>query len=96
MHGCRLIIVFPSWTGEPPLTGTATLNILVIDQNDNVPQPTADYVDVCVSDGPTTTNITAFDLDGNPFGGPFTFELLGDVDGKWKLNPSYGTNSYDM
>ncbi|XP_037630749.1 cadherin-like protein 26 [Sebastes umbrosus] len=90
VNGVYTILLHAVEHGEPPLTGTATLNILVIDQNDNVPQPTADYVDVCVSDGPTTTNITAFDLDGNPFGGPFTFELLGDVDGKWKLNPSYG------
>lgn len=76
------------------MTGTATVNIHVTDQNDNVPKLTADSVDVCVSDGPTTTNITAFDLDDNPFGGPFTFELLGDVKEKWKLNPSYGRNSY--
>lgn len=72
------------------MTGTATLNIHVTDQNDNVPQPTVDSVDVCVSDNPTTTNITASDPDGNPFGGPFSFELLGDYEGKWKLNPSYG------
>lgn len=37
-----------------------------------------------------TTNITAFDLDEKPFGGPFTFELLGDEQGKWRLEPSYG------
>nr|XP_046241227.1 cadherin-like protein 26 [Scatophagus argus] len=76
--------------GNPPLTGTATLNIHMIDQNDNVPQPTEHNVDMCLSDSPTTTNITAFDLDGNPFGGPFSFELMGDVEGKWKLSPSYG------
>lgn len=75
------------------MTGTATLNIYVVDQNDNVPQLTVDFVDVCVSDRRTTTNITAFDLDGNPFGGPFIFQLLGDVKGKWDLDPSYGTNS---
>lgn len=78
------------------MTGTATLNIHVSDTNDNVPQPAVNYMDMCVSDSPTTTNITAFDLDENPFGGPFTFELLGDVEGKWKLNPSYGRNSSDM
>ncbi|XP_042261543.1 cadherin-like protein 26 [Thunnus maccoyii] len=76
--------------GKPPLTSTATLNIHVTDQNDNVPQLTLDYVDVCLSDDPTTINITAFDLDENPFAGPFTFKLLGDVKGKWTLNPSYG------
>ncbi|XP_076607840.1 cadherin-like protein 26 [Chaetodon auriga] len=76
--------------GKPPLTGTTTVSIHVTDQNDNVPQPVVDNVDVCVSDSPTTTNITAFDLDGNPFGGPFLFELLGEVEGKWKLMPSHG------
>ncbi|KAK5912962.1 hypothetical protein CesoFtcFv8_002789 [Champsocephalus esox] len=76
--------------GVPPMTGTATLNIHVTDQNDNVPQPTVDFVDVCVSDGASSTNISAFDLDDYPYAGPFTFELLGDVKGKWKLNPSNG------
>lgn len=78
------------------MTGTATLNIHVTDQNDNVPQPLVDSVDVCESDSLTTTNITAFDPDQTPFGGPFSFELLGDVKGKWRLNPSYGRNSHAM
>lgn len=76
------------------MTGTATLNIHVTDQNDNVPQPTVDFVDVCVSDGASSTNISAFDLDDHPYAGPFTFELLGDIKGKWKLNPSHGRTSY--
>ncbi|KAK2862497.1 hypothetical protein Q5P01_002030 [Channa striata] len=76
--------------GNPPLTGTCTLQIHVTDQNDNVPQLTMEYFDVCASDSLTITNITAFDLDENPFGGPFRFELLGDVKGKWKLDYSYG------
>uniref|UniRef100_UPI003AABCAE9 cadherin-like protein 26 n=1 Tax=Centroberyx gerrardi TaxID=166262 RepID=UPI003AABCAE9 len=76
--------------GEPPMTGTVTLLIHVKDQNDNVPQLTVNHLDMCVSDDPTSTNITAFDLDDAPFGGPFQFELLGDVKEKWKLDPSYG------
>ncbi|XP_070759291.1 cadherin-like protein 26 [Enoplosus armatus] len=90
INGVYTILLHAVDDGKPPMTGTATLNIHVSDQNDNVPKPTAEFMDVCVSDGPTTTNITAFDLDENPFGGPFTFELLGDVKGKWKLSPSYG------
>ncbi|KAL7407698.1 hypothetical protein ABVT39_012237 [Epinephelus coioides] len=90
VNGVYTIILHAVDDDEPPLTGTATLNIRVTDQNDNVPRPTVDYVDVCLSEGPSITNITAFDLDDNPFGGPFTFELLGDIGGKWKLNPSYG------
>ncbi|XP_023283791.1 cadherin-like protein 26 [Seriola lalandi dorsalis] len=90
VNGVYTILLHAVDNGNPPQTGTATLQIHVTDQNDNVPQPTVQHMDVCVSDSPTTTNITAFDLDENPFGGPFTFELLGDVKGKWKLNPSYG------
>ncbi|XP_068449798.1 cadherin-like protein 26 [Clinocottus analis] len=90
VNGVYTIVLHAVDDGKPPLTGTATLNIHVTDKNDNTPQPTVDHIDVCLSDGPTTTNITAFDLDENPFGGPFTFELLGDVNRKWKLNPSYG------
>ncbi|KAF3855889.1 hypothetical protein F7725_016612 [Dissostichus mawsoni] len=66
------------------------LYTILLHANDNVPQPTVGFVDVCVSDGPSTTNISAFDLDDHPYAGPFTFELLGDVKGKWKLNPSHG------
>ncbi|XP_063766564.1 cadherin-like protein 26 isoform X2 [Eleginops maclovinus] len=88
--GVYTILLHAVDDGEPPMTGTATLNIHVTDHNDNVPQLTVGFVDVCVSDGPSSTKITAFDLDDTPFGGPFTFELLGDVKGKWKLNPSYG------
>ncbi|XP_040015002.1 cadherin-like protein 26 [Xiphias gladius] len=90
VNGVYTILLHAVDNGNPPLTGTATLRIYVTDQNDNVPQPIVHYLDVCASDSPTTTNITAFDLDENPFGGPFTFELLGDVKGKWKLNPSNG------
>lgn len=79
--------------GKPPQTGTATLQIHVTDQNDNIPQPTVDYMIVCDSDGRLTTNITAFDLDEDPFGGPFFFELLGDVKEMWQLNPAHGRNS---
>ncbi|KAM9361771.1 cadherin-like protein 26 [Symphorus nematophorus] len=90
VDGIYTVILHAVDNGNPPLTGTATLTIHVSDQNDNVPQPTVYDVDVCVSDSPTTTNITAFDPDGNPYGGPFSFELLGDVKGKWKLDPSHG------
>ncbi|XP_040890662.1 cadherin-like protein 26 [Toxotes jaculatrix] len=90
INGVYTILVLAVDDGEPPMTGTATIQIHVSDKNDNVPQPKEHFLDVCVSDGPTTTNITAFDLDDNPYGGPFSFELLGDVKGKWKLNPSYG------
>ncbi|KAK7907442.1 hypothetical protein WMY93_016054 [Mugilogobius chulae] len=90
VNGIYTVLMYAVDNGEPQMTGTATLNIHIADLNDNVPQLEVDQVDVCVSDDVTTTNITAFDLDGNPFGGPFTFELLGDEQDKWRLNPSYG------
>ncbi|KAM8757249.1 cadherin-like protein 26 [Acanthopagrus schlegelii] len=90
VNGVYTILVYAVEEGNPPLTGTATLNIHVKDLNDNMPQLNLTSVDVCVSDGPTTTSIAAFDLDGEPYGGPFSFKLLGDVKGKWKLKPSHG------
>ncbi|XP_076023055.1 desmocollin 2-like protein [Genypterus blacodes] len=76
--------------GLPPLTGTATLNIHIKDENDNVPSLLVNFVDICQSDGPTRANITAFDLDEEPYSGPFRFKLHGDVKGKWRVEPTYG------
>ncbi|XP_030585903.1 cadherin-like protein 26 [Archocentrus centrarchus] len=90
VNGLYTILVYAVDNGNPPMTGTATLHIHVTDQNDNVPKPRVDSLDVCVSDAPTTTNIMASDPDDVPYGGPFTFELLGNVEGKWSLNPAYG------
>ncbi|XP_076012973.1 cadherin-like protein 26 [Genypterus blacodes] len=90
VDGIYTIILHAVDKGDPPLTGLVTLLIHVTNKNDNVPQLMTDRVDMCVSDDPTTANITAFDLDDSPFGGPFQFQLLGDVKGKWRLAPSYG------
>ncbi|KAM9813786.1 cadherin-like protein 26 [Neosynchiropus ocellatus] len=90
VNGVYRVLVHAVDNGRPTQTGTATVNIHISDQNDNVPKPTTDLVDVCVFDGPTTTNISAFDPDGSPFGGPFTFELLDQTSALWRLNPSYG------
>lgn len=73
------------------MTGTGTLRIHVKDQNDNVPQLSVNHLDMCVSEGPTMANITASELDAEPYGGPFLFQLLGDVKGKWSLDPSQGS-----
>ncbi|XP_024126911.1 cadherin-like protein 26 isoform X1 [Oryzias melastigma] len=90
VDGIYTIVLLAVDDDTPPLTGSATLLIHLGDQNDNPPQLELNHVDICMSDIPTTTNITAFDLDGYPFGGPFKFELLGNVQGKWKLDPTYG------
>ncbi|XP_029012877.1 cadherin-like protein 26 isoform X2 [Betta splendens] len=76
--------------GKPPMTSTATLSVYVADENDNAPFLNASVVDMCRSDGASRATVTAVDLDGEPYGGPFTFRLLGDVEGKWKLDPEQG------
>ncbi|KAG8002549.1 Cadherin-like protein 26 [Nibea albiflora] len=76
--------------GNPQMTGTATLSIKITDENDNVPSLTTSIIDMCHTDGPSLANITAVDLDEDPYSGPFNFKLLGDVEGKWKFKPSQG------
>ncbi|XP_023181434.1 cadherin-like protein 26 [Xiphophorus maculatus] len=90
VNGVYTLMLHAVDKGEPPMTGTATLQIHLIDVNDNVPKLDVNHVDVCMSDGQTPTNISANDLDGAPYGGPFNFELLGNVKRRWKLDPSYG------
>ncbi|KAM4610050.1 cadherin-like protein 26 isoform 2-T2 [Polymixia lowei] len=76
--------------GEPPLTSTATLSIHLRDQNDNLPNLNMSSMDMCLSDTPSRTTVTAFDLDKNPYGGPFRFKLHGNVKGQWSVNPDHG------
>lgn len=80
--------------GKPPMTGTATLSIAVNDENDNTPSMAVSTVDMCQSDGPSLVNISASDPDGEPYGGPFQFKLLGDVKGKWKFAPEQGEHEF--
>lgn len=82
-----------SLAGEPSMTGTGTLHIYLIDQNDNVPVLDKSSLAICQSDEPTLTSISAHDLDLPPYSDPFHFELLGDVKEKWKLDPTYGVTS---
>lgn len=72
------------------MTGSTTLNIHISDLNDNPPQPVVDTVAMCLSDVPATASISTSDLDGEVFGGPFFYELLGDVAGRWRLDPAAG------
>lgn len=76
--------------GEPPMTGTATLSIHVIDRNDNAPTLHVNTIHMCQSDGPSMANITVSDMDEEPYTGPFSFKLLGDVMGKWRVEPHQG------
>uniref|UniRef100_A0A4W6EVT4 Cadherin 26, tandem duplicate 2 n=1 Tax=Lates calcarifer TaxID=8187 RepID=A0A4W6EVT4_LATCA len=76
--------------GKPPMTSTATLRIHVQDKNDNVPFLPNGMFDMCQSDGVSKANITVVDLDEEPYSGPFRFKLLGDVEGKWSIEPLQG------
>ncbi|KAF3860677.1 hypothetical protein F7725_000932 [Dissostichus mawsoni] len=84
------VTTYAADNGLPPMTGTATLNIHITDENDNVPQLTETTLDICKSDGLSQANITAFDLDQDPFGGPFSFKLQEKEKGKWKIDPTQG------
>lgn len=76
--------------GKPPMTSTATLSIQIVDKNDNTPLLVSNIVDLCQSDKRSTTRIEALDLDADPNAGPFHFRLLGNVQNKWKVEPSHG------
>uniref|UniRef100_A0A3P8YLA3 Cadherin domain-containing protein n=1 Tax=Esox lucius TaxID=8010 RepID=A0A3P8YLA3_ESOLU len=85
------VTVFAVDDGKPPMTGTGTLNIHLKDRNDNLPQLEMTTMGMCLSDEPSKVNITAYDLDKDPYSGPFRFQLLGDdVKGKWSINPNHG------
>ncbi|XP_036386736.1 cadherin-like protein 26 [Megalops cyprinoides] len=85
------VIIYAVDKGSRLLTGTGTLIIHLMDENDNLPLLKVNTLDVCLSDKPTMTPISAYDLDEEPESTPFYFELLGDVEGKWSLDPEYGT-----
>lgn len=72
------------------MTGTATLTIHVSDENDNDPTLAVNTLDMCQSDKASVANISVTDLDGDPYGGPFSFKLLGDNKGMWRVHPSHG------
>ncbi|XP_048029634.1 cadherin-like protein 26 isoform X1 [Megalobrama amblycephala] len=75
---------------HPPMTSTATIQIHIEDKNDNVPLLKENTVSVCQSDEVSSTEITAYDPDGDPYSGPFSFEVIGDHKDKWSFDPSHG------
>lgn len=62
-------------SGIPPMSGTGTLQIYLLDINDNAPQVFPREVEICERPDPNAINITAIDADINPNAGPFIFEL---------------------
>ncbi|XP_060914003.1 cadherin-2-like [Labrus mixtus] len=76
--------------GVPAMTGTATLTIYIVDDNDNTPYLPENTIDVCQSDKPSKAILKAIDLDEGVYSGPFSYRLLGDVKGKWSIDPAQG------
>ncbi|XP_053338024.1 cadherin-like protein 26 isoform X1 [Clarias gariepinus] len=73
--------------GTPPQTGTGTLIIHLLDENDNAPVLKDNKLTLCLPKH--MINITAVDPDLPPFSAPFTYELQGDM-GTWRIEPAIG------
>lgn len=79
---------FMAHAGVPPASGTGTLQIFLLDINDNAPKVFPQEVDICEKPEPNAINITALDGDLNPNAGPFAFELAhrpSDVRRNWTI-----------
>ncbi|XP_041647139.1 cadherin-2-like isoform X1 [Cheilinus undulatus] len=75
--------------GIPPASGTGTLQMYLLDINDNAPHVFPPEVEMCEKPDPNAINITASDPDLNPNAGPFAFELAtrpSDVRRNWTLS----------
>lgn len=76
---CRLSLSSPPpppAPGSPPASGTGTLQIYLIDVNDNAPVLIPREAQVCDRARPNSRiNVTAADADADPNVGPFVFEL---------------------
>ncbi|XP_030582622.1 cadherin-2-like [Archocentrus centrarchus] len=75
--------------GIPPASGTGTLQIYLLDINDNAPHVFPPEVEMCEKPDPNAINLTASDPDLSPNAGPFAFELANrpaDVRRNWTLH----------
>lgn len=72
-----IIFSLPLLPGSPPATGTGTLQIYLIDINDNSPALIPKESQICerMSRNVNGINITAADDDTEPNAGPFVFDL---------------------
>ncbi|XP_062060414.1 cadherin-4 isoform X2 [Lepus europaeus] len=61
--------------GIPPASGTGTLQIYLIDINDNAPELLPKEAQICEKPNLNAINITAADADADPNVGPYVFEL---------------------
>ncbi|TKS74180.1 Cadherin-2 Neural cadherin [Collichthys lucidus] len=75
--------------GIPPASGTGTLQMYLLDINDNAPHVFPPEVEMCEKPDPNAINITGSDPDLTPNAGPFAFELAfrpSDVRRNWTLS----------
>ncbi|KAK1896816.1 Cadherin-2, partial [Dissostichus eleginoides] len=82
--------------GIPPASGTGTLQMYLIDINDNSPHVFPPEVEMCEKPHPNAINITASDPDLAPNGGPFAFEFASrpsDVRRNWTLHRINGEHA---
>lgn len=82
---CLCVLSHP---GVPPASGTGTLQISLLDINDNAPHVYPQETEMCKKPEPNGINITALDGDLNPNAGPFAFELANrpaDVRRNWTI-----------
>ncbi|XP_059836502.1 cadherin-like protein 26 isoform X1 [Hypanus sabinus] len=87
------VIIHAVDDATPPLTGTATLNIMLNDVNDNKPYLTSTYEKLCYNGETQFVTLKAKDDDMNPFGGPFKFSLLDNepnIKELWELESKTG------
>lgn len=61
--------------GNPLASGTGTIQIYLIDVNDNAPELIPKETQICEKPNPNAINITAGDADRDPNNDPFVFEL---------------------
>uniref|UniRef100_A0A8C5KF55 Cadherin-2 n=1 Tax=Jaculus jaculus TaxID=51337 RepID=A0A8C5KF55_JACJA len=61
--------------GIPLMSGTGTLQIHLLDINDNAPQMLPQEAETCETPDSNSINITALDYDTDPNAGPFAFDL---------------------
>ncbi|KAM9849263.1 cadherin-2-like [Aulostomus maculatus] len=75
--------------GIPPASGTGTIQLYLLDINDNAPNVFPPEVEMCEKPDLNAINITASDPDLNPNAGPMSFELASrpiDVRRNWTLS----------
>uniref|UniRef100_A0A3Q3RBQ0 Cadherin domain-containing protein n=1 Tax=Monopterus albus TaxID=43700 RepID=A0A3Q3RBQ0_MONAL len=82
--------------GIPPASSTGTLQMYLLDINDNAPHVFPPEVEMCEKPDPNAINITASDPDLSPNAGPFVFELANrpsDIRRNWTLSRISGEHA---